>query len=59
MKRVKRLFAGREVEFIDRDQAIKQVEGLWEGLSSPLLPFWGTGPSRSSIAASALAQLTS
>jgi len=28
MKRVKRLFAGREVEFIDRDQAIKQVEGL-------------------------------
>jgi len=30
MKRVKTLFAGREVEFIDRDQAIKQVEELAE-----------------------------
>jgi len=28
MKRAKVPFADREVEFVDRDQAIKQVEGL-------------------------------
>jgi len=28
MKRAKTLFADREVEFVDRDLAMKQVEGL-------------------------------
>jgi len=44
MKRAKTLFADREVEFVDRDQAIKQVEELAErGTRFPLVVYGPEG----------------